>query len=66
MNFEDYIEEGQDVYILEEGYLKEDSLGDFCEEGSLRREDCLLGSTDICLGPEGGRGGLTGRWLGNY
>ena len=55
MNFEDYIEEGQDVYILEEGYLEEDSLGDFCEAGSLRREDCLLGSTDICLGPEGGR-----------
>ena len=25
--------------------------------------ECFLGSTDICLGPEGGRGGLCGRWL---
>ena len=55
---ESYLEEGYLGYFLEE----EDPLGDFCEGGSLR-EDSPRGSTDICLGPEGGRGELTGGWL---
>ena len=57
------------VDFLGEGYLEsylkdEISEEDFREEGSLGEES--LGSTNICFGPEGGRGGLTGRWLGNY
>ena len=49
-NFDEYIEEG----FVE---------GDFLE-GYLDGE--CVGSTDIFLGPDGGRGGLTGRWLRNY
>ena len=52
-----YIEESYHEDYLDENYV-EDHL-----EGYLDGE--CVGSTDIFLGPDGGRGGLTGRWLRN-